>query len=320
MLAIQNRPVVSSNPNSTLKFWIAWPAAPLTRLSMHADHHQLAVGASTRQPMSQKFVCATCLISGRSPPVRRTNGELGVRTASARSTAAASTPGREPGVNRLEDAAVERHQVRHERDRRRRAPVRSRRRADARTRRSGDAAVALRKVRAFRRCLAGAGDAGLRVDDDAGFEQAAHRREASAQALRRSDSSPAHATRRAPSQFVPALFGQAVGDAWPWTANADTTAAAARRPADRNAPQRSNTRVPRSTSAGAMVAASVSGRARNTASVSVARRSTSRGSTGASQIFASAGTAWIPTRSTPSPGGRPRADAGRDGAGARHPA
>ena len=30
--------------------------------------------ASTRQPMSQKFVCATCLISGSAGPVSRTNG------------------------------------------------------------------------------------------------------------------------------------------------------------------------------------------------------------------------------------------------------
>ena len=34
-----------------------------------------APSGETRQPMSQKFVCATCLISGRSAPVSRTNGE-----------------------------------------------------------------------------------------------------------------------------------------------------------------------------------------------------------------------------------------------------
>ena len=32
----QFSPAVSSKPNATLKFWIAWPAAPFTRLSMHA--------------------------------------------------------------------------------------------------------------------------------------------------------------------------------------------------------------------------------------------------------------------------------------------
>ena len=51
-------------PNTTLKFWIACPAAPFTRLSMQATI--TSCEPSTRKPMSQKFVCATCLISGRS--------------------------------------------------------------------------------------------------------------------------------------------------------------------------------------------------------------------------------------------------------------
>ena len=90
-------------------------------------------GASTRQPMSQKFVCATCLISGRSrarePHERRARvgadeGGLDRRFVHA---------GPQARVDRLEDAAVERHQVRHERHAARRAPARFRRHAGERT-------------------------------------------------------------------------------------------------------------------------------------------------------------------------------------------
>ena len=38
------------------------------------DHEPRRVAASRRQPMSQKFVHATCLISGSASPVSRTNG------------------------------------------------------------------------------------------------------------------------------------------------------------------------------------------------------------------------------------------------------
>src|SRR5262249_62272721 len=68
-------PSPSSKPKATLKFCTAWPAAPFTRLSMQATSTSWFVAALTRQPMSQKFVCATCLISGSSRPVRRTNGD-----------------------------------------------------------------------------------------------------------------------------------------------------------------------------------------------------------------------------------------------------
>ena len=58
---------------------------------------------------------------------------------------------------------------------------------------------------------------------------------------------------------------------------------------NRNAPDRSKTRVPPATSCGATFAEISSGSARKTASVSAIRRSTSNGSTGASQIRFNAG-------------------------------
>ena len=114
----QLRPVASGNPNATLKFWIAWPAAPFTRLSMHATMTSCVPSGDTRQPMSQKFVCATCLISGRSAPVSRTNARVRVRRLERPAECRrSSTPGLQPRVDRLENAAIERHQVRHERHR-----------------------------------------------------------------------------------------------------------------------------------------------------------------------------------------------------------
>src|SRR6202022_1893137 len=65
-------PVPSSRPSMTLTFWTAWPAAPFTRLSTTETSTPRPDG-STRHPMSQKFVCATCLISGSELPVSRTN-------------------------------------------------------------------------------------------------------------------------------------------------------------------------------------------------------------------------------------------------------
>ena len=125
----------------------------------------------TRQPMSQKFVCATCLISGRSAPVSRTNGESGVGARERRFDRRGVDAGPQPRVDRLEDPAIERHQVRHERDRHaellldlRGMPVR-----EHAVRR--DAVVALGEVRALARRLARPRNARLGVDDDAGLEQ-----------------------------------------------------------------------------------------------------------------------------------------------------
>ena len=47
----------------TFMFCTAWPDAPFSRLSI-TDTRIARPDGSTRQPMSQKFVCATCLISG----------------------------------------------------------------------------------------------------------------------------------------------------------------------------------------------------------------------------------------------------------------
>src|SRR5256885_4491239 len=63
--------VRSSRPSITLRFWTACPDAPLSRLSS-TDTMTARPDGSTRQPMSQKFVCATCLISGSAAPTSRT--------------------------------------------------------------------------------------------------------------------------------------------------------------------------------------------------------------------------------------------------------
>ena len=65
-------PVRSSTPSMTFMFCTAWPGRALQRLSM-TDTRIARPDGSTRQPMSQKFVCATCLISGSADPVSRTN-------------------------------------------------------------------------------------------------------------------------------------------------------------------------------------------------------------------------------------------------------
>ena len=50
--------------------------------------------ASTRQPTSQKLVCATCLISGSVSPVTRTNGACRYAACIASATCWTVTPGR----------------------------------------------------------------------------------------------------------------------------------------------------------------------------------------------------------------------------------
>src|SRR6185295_1595805 len=65
--------VRSSMPSITLRFCTAWPEAPFSRLSM-TDTRTARPEASARQPMSQKFVCATCLISGSDDPTSRMKG------------------------------------------------------------------------------------------------------------------------------------------------------------------------------------------------------------------------------------------------------
>ena len=81
---LHSSPVRSSSPSSTLRFCTADPAAPLIRLSITATRTMRPRSASTFQPMSQKFVCATCLISGRAPPVKPDERRVLVRARRAR--------------------------------------------------------------------------------------------------------------------------------------------------------------------------------------------------------------------------------------------
>ena len=76
-------------------FCTAWPDAPFSRLSM-TDTRIARPDGSTRQPMSQKFVCATCLISGSAAPTSRTNGA----PAYARSKTSPSASSVVPGATR----------------------------------------------------------------------------------------------------------------------------------------------------------------------------------------------------------------------------
>jgi hypothetical protein len=71
---VHSSPTRSSTPNATLKFCSACPAAPFTRLSRHDTMTSRRVAASKRQPISQKLVHATCLISGSASPVSLMNG------------------------------------------------------------------------------------------------------------------------------------------------------------------------------------------------------------------------------------------------------
>ncbi len=58
------RPVVSGIFAHRLKFWIAWPAAPLPKLSITATTVNTWVSGLKHMPMSQKFVPVTCRSSG----------------------------------------------------------------------------------------------------------------------------------------------------------------------------------------------------------------------------------------------------------------
>ncbi len=65
-------PVFSSRPNIKFMFCTAWPAAPLTRLSI-AEKTTICF-PRTAKPMSQKFVVFTQLMSGE-PFTSRTKNE-----------------------------------------------------------------------------------------------------------------------------------------------------------------------------------------------------------------------------------------------------
>ena len=157
------------------------------------------VAASTRQPMSQKLVQATCLISGSASPVSRTNGDVACAASSTSRDLRRGRAGRQPRVHRREDAAVERHQVRREGD------VAAERLRDlgrvpmAEQAVGGDAAVVLAEVRALGRRLAGARDARLGVDDDVGVaaQQAGRGQRLQGQQRRRRVAARARHQRRA---------------------------------------------------------------------------------------------------------------------------
>ena len=167
--AVTAAPSRSSRPSMTFRFCTAWPAAPFTRLSM-TETRTARPDGSTRQPMSQKFVCATCLISGsadageaherragvrplvdvaerlarwcRAPRARRSS--RGCRGRAARGAARRSARATRHALLDLGGVAVVEHAVRRH------------------------AAVALREVRPLGRRLARARHARLRVDDDVG--------------------------------------------------------------------------------------------------------------------------------------------------------
>src|ERR1039458_8733668 len=70
-----SRPSVSASPSIRFIFWMAWPAAPFTRLSMALTTTARPVLGSTVAPMSQKFVRATDRRSGVRPGLySRRNG------------------------------------------------------------------------------------------------------------------------------------------------------------------------------------------------------------------------------------------------------
>ena len=123
---------------------------------------------SSRQPMSQKFVHATCLISGSASPVSRTNGSLPYAASNASAICSGRRARGHAHVDRLENAAIERHEMRHERDRRAELLFHLGDVPMAEDAVGGDRSVVLGEMRAIARRAARAGDAGLRVDDDAG--------------------------------------------------------------------------------------------------------------------------------------------------------
>src|SRR3970282_1771541 len=64
----QSRPSSSAKPSIRFMFWMAWPAAPLPRLSRHETTTRRFPAASRAKPRSQKFVSTTYCSSGNRPP------------------------------------------------------------------------------------------------------------------------------------------------------------------------------------------------------------------------------------------------------------
>src|SRR6185436_5642553 len=91
-----SRPVVSSMPSIRLAFWIAWPAAPLTRLSMAENASATPRSGSASAPSSTRFVLTTGCSRTASGLAARRNG----LPATKRSIAAAASAAVLPGFNR----------------------------------------------------------------------------------------------------------------------------------------------------------------------------------------------------------------------------
>src|SRR5919106_72400 len=91
--------VVSSKPAITFRFWIAWPAAPLTRLSTAPMTIAVPVRSSTVACNSTTFDARTRLVSAMAPGgSTRTNGSPPHASASAFvSTAAVAPPAASAG-------------------------------------------------------------------------------------------------------------------------------------------------------------------------------------------------------------------------------
>ena len=122
--------------------------------------------------MSQKLVCATCLISGNAPPVSRTNGASAYAHREGLGDLLLGRSRLQRAVDRFEDAAIERHQVRDEGDARAELLLDLRGVAMLEHGVGRNAAVILGKVRALGRRLAGSRHTRLRVDDDRAGQQA----------------------------------------------------------------------------------------------------------------------------------------------------
>ena len=161
--------------------------------------------------MSQKFVHATCLISGSVVAGESHERRRCVRCARTPPPPVRRSCRARPQIHRRQQAAVERHQMRHERHLASQGLFHLRRVAMAERAVRGDAAVILGEVGAVGRRLARAGDPRLRVDhhvarggDQPGLASG------NTPAATPSDSSRGSATSRAPRIASALELGQPV--------------------------------------------------------------------------------------------------------------
>ena len=126
-------PAPSSRPSTRLAFWIACPAAPLTRLSIAAAQIAVCVRSSIQMPTWQ--LLAPCSRPGWTRCSTETNGSRVVARAVERVGLGLRERPAQPGVARHLETARVGGEVRRERDRRRPRPRAAR--ASARSRRCG---------------------------------------------------------------------------------------------------------------------------------------------------------------------------------------